>query len=500
MESYLSGCRWVAEGAVLVPASSSDQEFFRAYIKFQVPENVEAEAEDCSGIGEWAELFDQVYSEAKPGTDSSFNWNGWQNSYTGELFSETEIREWLNGTIARIQESSLGQVLEIGCGTGMLLSRLSRHAIAYHATDISEVALAFVDEHRAAWKLNNVNLFSGGAEALPSLSGRRFDTIILNSVIQYFPGPQYLLNVLHNCFDLLSPQGRIFIGDVRNFRLAEQFWGSVLCSRSPSQTAVSHVRSEMQRILKTSSELLVDPEWFSQLPDKFSGISSVDAQLRRGRFENEMTKYRYDVTLCRQEADSEKPIAAVDEMYWCDEKTLRESLQKKLSSRDSRGLRICDIRNGRLQYDFRLRTLLEQAEGPETISQIVAKANTFTAPEPSFQPESFWELGKDTQWDIHVCWSRENPQNCFDVFCSPRASSSSALGISMSGNFTRPNVLTNSPAETRWREAVLSEMRNCMRQMWTSRNVLLIALDELPRGADRQVDYGALRSLAAPGR
>ena len=64
---------------------------------------------------------------------------------------------------------------------------------------------------------------------------RSFDTVVLNSVAQYFPDLDYLLRVLEGAAAALRPGGRIFVGDVRSLPLAGAFHASVELARAPER-------------------------------------------------------------------------------------------------------------------------------------------------------------------------------------------------------------------------------------------------------------------------
>ena len=71
------------------------------------------------------------------GGDATFNLQGWNSSYTGEPIPAGEMREWLEGTVGRLLALPHRRVLEVGCGTGLLLFRVAPEAERYRGTDFS---------------------------------------------------------------------------------------------------------------------------------------------------------------------------------------------------------------------------------------------------------------------------------------------------------------------------------------------------------------------------
>src|SRR6266496_4472703 len=66
---------------------------------------------------------------------------GPNSSYTGEPIPAEEMREWVDSTVERILSTRPRRVLEIGCGTGLLLFRIAPETDRYHATDFSPVVI-----------------------------------------------------------------------------------------------------------------------------------------------------------------------------------------------------------------------------------------------------------------------------------------------------------------------------------------------------------------------
>ncbi|MFC7617384.1 class I SAM-dependent methyltransferase [Actinokineospora soli] len=109
------------------------------------------------------------------------------------------------------------RVLEIGVGNGLLLTHLAPHVEHYHGIDISPAA---IERLRAAVAdlADRVELGVCAAHDIDGLPGG-YDTVLINSVAQYFPSADYLADVLAKAVRLLAPGGRVHVGDVRNHAL-----------------------------------------------------------------------------------------------------------------------------------------------------------------------------------------------------------------------------------------------------------------------------------------
>ncbi|MDK0517983.1 amino acid adenylation domain-containing protein [Streptomyces sp. ML-6] len=104
-------------------------------------------------------------------------------------------------------------VLEIGCGSGELVDELSGAVGRYVAMDISPASVGRVlarhGEDRP-WLEGVV----GPAHRVGELVSGRFDTVVLSSVVQFFPDVEYLYSVLEQAAGLLLPGGRMVLGDL----------------------------------------------------------------------------------------------------------------------------------------------------------------------------------------------------------------------------------------------------------------------------------------------
>src|SRR5437879_945949 len=232
-------------------------------------------------VASWGALFDEIYADSPTQEDSRLNIAGWESSIHREALSPEEMHEWVSGTVSRLLAFDLGDVLEIGCGTGMLLSRLAPRSRTYHAIDISEQALLYVRGCADAWNLRNVTLQQCDVGTLSIPAHRRFNTIILNSVIQYFPSEKYLSEVIKKCLGWLAPGGRLFVGDVRNLRLQEDLCLAMALGQMGASAEPEDICRLALKIILEESELLVDPDWFYLLQNDVPDIGAVQVELRR---------------------------------------------------------------------------------------------------------------------------------------------------------------------------------------------------------------------------
>ncbi len=250
-------------------------------------------------------------SAALPVGDLMLDLRGWKSSYTGEDIPAAEMRVWAESTVARILDAAPREVLEIGCGTGMLLSRVAPRVARYRATDFSRYAIDHVNLLKTKLGgLENVTVSQQPAHDLTGLTGEQFDTVILNSVVQYFPSADYLVDVIEGLLGLMGPTGTMFLGDIRNLALLETYHAAVEHHRAGAAVPRRELRGRVQRALLNDNELVLHPQFFDALRARFPRIVGVEIAPKRGAFKNELTLFRYDVTLQIGAAPAEEaPIA-----------------------------------------------------------------------------------------------------------------------------------------------------------------------------------------------
>jgi len=150
-------------------------------------------------------------------------------------------------------------VMEIGCGTGLLLFRISPTCTSYWATDFSSATLDQLQRQVAAADLNRVKLLPRKADDFTNIEAEAFDTVIINSVSQYFPNADYLVRVLAGAVNATAAGGSVFIGDVRSLPLLSAFHADVLTRKVQPHLSKAQFRQQLHKQVRSEKELLIDP-------------------------------------------------------------------------------------------------------------------------------------------------------------------------------------------------------------------------------------------------
>ncbi|ASZ11875.1 class I SAM-dependent methyltransferase [Chitinophaga pendula] len=137
-------------------------------------------------------------------SDTSFNKKKdlWDRQYAAGQWEvlRSPLEEPRLNTLAALtsQYCQGGNVLEIGCGEGLLLPRLKSTYQYFLGLDISEVAI------RKTQHLQNANTVFKCADMEDFVPGSKFDIIIFNESLYYSDTP---LELLHRYTDYLEKDG-----------------------------------------------------------------------------------------------------------------------------------------------------------------------------------------------------------------------------------------------------------------------------------------------------
>ncbi|RQO65805.1 hypothetical protein DBR43_26515, partial [Pedobacter sp. KBW06] len=283
----------ITQAAVMArqrPGSTDSAKYLAAYYVLNPGHSVQRDAEI---LGSWEDLYDSEYNKNE-GEILEADFSGWNSYVTGKPIPLPEMQAWRKDILDTLNSLKPKSILEIGVGSGLLMYPLLETVHQYTGLDISK---AVIDRHRKYLenKKHEVRLFHLAADQVDHIPLKEsFDTIIINSVCQYFPGIVYFEDVLLKAFEKLSENGTLFLGDVRNYDLHKQLIADKFRYAEKAGTD-----QDINRISLRENELLLSPAYFNGLQNRFTDMQVTVAE-RKGSYENELSRYRYDVLISKK--------------------------------------------------------------------------------------------------------------------------------------------------------------------------------------------------------
>jgi ubiquinone/menaquinone biosynthesis C-methylase UbiE len=295
----------------------------------------------------WGKLFDLSYQKMERLSDAVNSTEVWKNSYDGSNFSELEMNEWLNDSVSRINSliSKDCNVLEIGCGNGLIFNSIIDNVSKYTGTDIAEKGLELIANSKKG-KLNadKIELYQLDALNIDKVPENKFNLIIINSVAQYFPSLEYLFNVIKKLEVYASPDCFIFLGDIRSNELQKLFYLDVSYKKYPELSDIE-LKSKINFLKTRENETFYHTQLFKIFPAIFKYIKHNIIELKKGTHNNELNLYRYDVTLVCNSKNNDKEIISLNwQNFNNPEKEISEQLQ---SLKKNEIIEIVNIPNSR---------------------------------------------------------------------------------------------------------------------------------------------------------
>ncbi|QKW09297.1 amino acid adenylation domain-containing protein [Streptomyces sp. NA04227] len=302
VESVLSRHPEVASVAVVAARRTGGAAELLAYVA-PVAENGEegAAGGERGHVDRWRDVWEGAYTPAVATQtaqlgDDERDFAGWASSYTKRPIPAHEMREWLGNTVERIRATGARRIVDVGVGVGLYLRELAPAADSYLGIDLSPAALATAASIAIDGKLpDHLTLRQGDALTLTELPDSSADLVLFNSVVQYFPGADYLRRALTEALRVAGPQGAVFVGDVRDLSLLPAFHADTQIRRAPALAPAREVAAAASRALAEERELCLTAAFFEEFAA--SAGAGLRVELKRGHHANELTRFRWDVTL-----------------------------------------------------------------------------------------------------------------------------------------------------------------------------------------------------------
>lgn len=469
----------------------------RRLVAHVVPAAHRAAARESEQLTEWKEIYETLYDDAA-GAAYGENFAGWNSSYDARPIPLEQMRQWRAATVERVRELGGRRVLEIGVGTGLLMARLAGapECEEYWATDFSASVIEALRAQTGADERlrGKVRLSCRAADDLDGLPAGHFDTVVVNSVVQYFPHLAYLRSVVEGVLPLLAPGGSVLLGDVRNLDLAPCLQTGVeLASRAgqPLPGDGADVWRAVEQRVALETELLLSPALFAAWARELPAVRAVDVRVKRGGAHNELTRYRYEAVLST--AAPALDLSPAPRLVWGRDAASAAGVEAYLRTRRPAAVRLAGVPNRRVHGEWTaMRALRDGAAGLGGAAAHLGDSGS--APDP----EELCTAGEHVGYRALPTWSAEEGRLLDIVFVDPAQVPAGPLTGVYAGPEVPAGACANTPTAFGSTVDIEVVLRAYLQEQLPDYMIpsALMTLAALPLNANGKVDRAALPAPA----
>lgn len=438
---------------------------------------------------------------------------GWTSMYDGDDIDKEEMSEWLDDTISGIRNGKEpGNVLEIGSGTGMILFNLVDGLKNYVGLDPSASAVELITKLARSMPdlAGKVQMYKGTAADVNRLDkATKPNLVVINSVAQYFPSQAYLVKMIKDVLQFGSVE-QIHFGDMRSYALYRQFLVTRAIRMLGENVDLDMLRQKMTAMEEAELEFLVDPGFFTSLPEMMPDlIDHVEILPKRMRATNELSAYRYAAVVhAKIPGKEQQTVHDIGQEQWIDfqEGGLdRGSLLQHLQSHsDSSTVAVSNIPYEKTIFErFVVDILANNSAGTVAIDNWYSSALQDSSAVPSLAAIDLAELAQQTGFAVEISCARQYSQKGgLDVIFHHEKSTTGMRTLfrfptDHQGRLSK--TLSTRPVEQQMRQNVRTQVLEMLQSQLPSYMVprLISVLNSLPVNENGKIDRRALVNRVA---
>jgi acyl carrier protein len=253
------------------------------------------------------------------------------------------------------------------------------------------------------------------------------------------------------------------------------------------------LQQRIHRRYKAEEELLLDPTFFLALQQDFPEITHVQVKPKRGRYHNELTRFRYEAIL-----HIDTPIQPVSDIQWIDwheHKLTLTEIRRILTVTQPRNFGVRNIPNARLHDEVYAMQWLGQAGSNDTVAQW----RTFLSEQPQIgiEPDAIWDLSEELPYYVEISWLNTNSAGTYDVVFTQN--SRPFQPAMFSGNICIQSApdYANDPLQTQFNQQLIGQLRGFLKEKLPDYMLptAFVVLEKLPLTPNDKVDRQALAQL-----